>query len=158
MANKKVAGPNRFYPKDVWKKKDEYDVIIGCSETGVKLAQHFALLREKVLLADSDISSLEELSPAYAGWIFKGDITSLDALTELGLEKASQIYVVTSNDAINVFIAQAASKIFKAEKICISLSDEKLKPLIEDTDIRSFSPASFDLETVDKIFLKEEEI
>ncbi|HOL22508.1 MAG TPA: TrkA family potassium uptake protein [bacterium] len=99
-----------------------YIIIIGCGKIGSYLAN---LLQDEhnVVVVDREEKSFSKLGDSFNGIYLSGDGLDPDVLKEAGIEKADALVVTTSNDNINIVVAQIAKKIFNVPKVVARVSD-----------------------------------
>lgn len=99
-----------------------YIIIVGCGKIGAYLAN---LLEDEhnVVIIDKDEKTFSKLKDTFNGIYIPGDALDPDILKEAGIEKADALVVTTSNDNINIVVAQIAKKIFNVPKVVARVSD-----------------------------------
>ncbi len=99
-----------------------YLIIVGCGKVGAYLAN---LLQDEnnVVVIDIDEKASSRLGDNFNGLYINGDGLDTEILKEAGIEKADAVAVTTSNDNVNIVIAQIAKKIFNVPKVVARVSD-----------------------------------
>ncbi|MCM8771509.1 MAG: NAD-binding protein [Candidatus Omnitrophica bacterium] len=117
-----------------------YIIIVGCGKIGSYLAK---ILDEKndVVVIDKDEKNFEKLGD-FNGMTIVGDALDIDILKESGIEKADAIAVTTSNDNVNIIIAQIAKKKFKIPRVIARISDPLKDEICKNFGIETINVTS----------------
>ncbi|HDN86604.1 MAG TPA: TrkA family potassium uptake protein [Candidatus Omnitrophica bacterium] len=98
-----------------------YIIIVGCGETGSKLAEDFSLGKDNVVVIDKNPRALSFLGPRFNGRTIVGDGLDLKILEEAGIKNADYLFVLTGKENTNLVIAQIGKKIYKVKKVIVQV-------------------------------------
>jgi len=114
-------------------------VIVGCNFIGRALSVALEKKGFNVTLVDKSLEAFEKLSPEYKGNALLGDATTENTLAKFSFQDLEAIFILTSSDNTNIFIAQMIRQKLKGnQRIIACLNDAN----------RSDTYNIFDLETV----------
>jgi len=117
-----------------------YIIIVGCGKIGSYLAKS---LDEKndVVIIDKDERSFEKLGD-FNGVTIIGDGLDIDTLKESGIERADAIAITTSNDNVNIVIAQIAKKKFNVSRVITRISEPAKEDICKNLGIETVNTTS----------------
>ena len=138
--------------------QDVYTIIVGCGRLGANLANAISDAQGNVLIMDINKDSFRKLSPSYGGLAINADATDLDALQEVGMDKASTVIAVTNNDNVNVMVAQLAREVFKVGEVIARLYDPERECVYQEFGIETICPAVLSMKEIDKILGKNQPV
>lgn len=135
-------------------------VIVGCGRVGSAVAQ-------RVLKAGHEVSCLDEDPEAHArlevdldgswedagGRFTVGTALEIDALLEVGLEKADAFIASTDGDNTNIVIAQIAAKRFNVPIVVARVLDPRRNEWYESQGLRTISGTLFAIRTLEEAVL-----
>lgn len=135
-------------------------VIVGCGRVGSAVAQ-------RVLKAGHEVSCLDEDPEAHArlevdldgswedagGRFTVGTALEIDALLEVGLEKADAFIASTDGDNTNIVIAQIAAKRFDVPIVVARVLDPRRNEWYESQGLRTISGTLFAIRTLEEAVL-----
>jgi len=86
-------------------------IIVGCGKVGQKITEMLSLENEhNITIIDPDYSVVSDLTNEYDIMGVEGSGTSIDILTEAGIENADILIAVTGSDEINIITCLIAKK------------------------------------------------
>ena len=105
--------------------------VIGCGKLGSSIANELSRRELDVIIIDNDESSFALLSDDFSGVPKVADATDLDALANIGVENAGEVYITTGNDNLSLFLAHACAIIFKIPYVYVRFDDPTLGILVQ---------------------------
>jgi len=98
-----------FFMKEIF--QDMNIIIVGCGKVGQKITEMLSLENEhNITIIDPDYSVVSDLTNEYDIMGVEGSGTSIDILTEAGIENADILIAVTGSDEINIITCLIAKK------------------------------------------------
>lgn len=94
----------KFFEKK--QKNAETIVIIGCNPVGAALAGLFSAHGYQTSVVDQSAENFENLPPTYLGNVILGNIEENQVEQDAAIQNADKIFIVTSSDVFNIYIAQ----------------------------------------------------
>lgn len=86
-------------------------IIVGCGKVGQKITEMLSLENEhNITIIDPDYSVVSDFTNEYDIMGVEGSGTSIDTLTEAGIENADILIAVTGSDEINIITCLIAKK------------------------------------------------
>ncbi|MEL6407728.1 MAG: TrkA family potassium uptake protein [Chloroflexota bacterium] len=116
-----------------------YIIIIGCGRLGSLLATELSSAGDEVVVIDRDASEFDKLSVDFSGYTIAGDAVEKAVLREAGIAEADALFAVTSQDNINLMVAQIASRIFDVETVIARIDDPDREAIYREFGIRTVS-------------------
>lgn len=98
-------------------------LIIGCGETGSRLAQSLDRLGFDVAIIEENKNKFELLSEDFSGLCVHGSATDVDVLRNAGSSRADIAIVVTNNDNVNIMVARTLDVEFGIKDVYVRLFD-----------------------------------
>lgn len=126
------------------KKKFKHAIVIGNSKMASELATTLSKINEYVTLIDTNKEVLKNLPTTYLGNTLVGDALEYSVLDSADAKRADIIFVLSSDDAKNIFIAHMAKTYFNIGRVIIHLEDDNLAHALENTDIDYVSPTGIE--------------
>jgi len=112
-----------------------YIIIVGCSEIGSRLAKSFSSGKDNVVVIDKSRRALKNLGPGFNGRAVNANGGDLGVLKEAGIESADVLVVLTSNENLNLVIAQAAKKIYNVKKAVVQIQSPQKEEVFKKKGI-----------------------
>lgn len=138
------------------KKENLIVLVAGCGQYGSCIASQLDQSGESVVGVDLDQQAFDRLAPNYTGVTVVGDASDIEVLRLCGIDKSKAVISVTSDDNINLMIAQIASEIYEVPMIVSKVSDSSLSNVEATMNITVYCPARAMTQVVmDSLILKE---
>ena len=125
---------------NIFNKKNDYTIIVGCGNLGVNLATEIYESDNDVLVIDSDENAIKNLPSNYGGLAIISDGTDIDTLKEANIEKATSVIAVTNDDNVNIMVSLLAREIFKIKNVIARLDNPDRKCIYEEFNIETICP------------------
>ncbi|GHV29402.1 potassium uptake protein TrkA [Clostridia bacterium] len=107
-------------------------LVVGCGKIGSRLANLLYKKGHFVSVIDRKPEKFEYLDSNFPGLITQGIPIDLEALKKAGIEGCDAIAAVTSNDNMNITVAQIAKKIFGIGRVIARVQDPSKRELYLD--------------------------
>ncbi len=91
-------------------------------------------------MIDRDASSFDKLDAGFSGFQVQGDVVEPEVLGRAKLSNADVVLAVTTDDNINLMVAQVAKKIYKVPRVIARVYDPGREGLFGDLDIETLCP------------------
>ena len=98
-------------------------IIVGCGETGCRLAAQLDELGHDVAVIDVNADKFEGLPEDFGGLCVRGSGTEDDVLKRAGCENADAAAILTSNDNVNIMSAEILGKFYGIKNVYVRLLD-----------------------------------
>jgi len=93
-------------------------VIAGAGELGQLLAEKLTVNHHDVVLVDSSVETLEQISDSLEVKLLEGSCIDLETLNRANIRNADVLLAMSGDDAANALACQIASRMGKAKTIC----------------------------------------
>ncbi|MFZ7128602.1 MAG: potassium channel family protein [Desulfobacterales bacterium] len=123
-------------------KNSLYIVIVGCGRLGSHLANQLSGAGHSVVVIDRDEATFTDLSPDFSGFRLEGDATRTAVLREAKLKDADVCLAATSEDNVNLMVAQVARKVFNVPHVLARVFDPRREQVFDRLDIETICPTS----------------
>jgi trk system potassium uptake protein TrkA len=124
-------------------------VVVGCGRLGSYIADTLSRQGHSVVVVDRHGTAFAELSGEFSGFSVEGDATEVAVLRQAKLDKADALIAATEDDAVNMLVAQVASRHFKVKKVLARVFDRNREDLCSRLGIETVCPS----DVVGDIFL-----
>ncbi|MEG1862600.1 MAG: TrkA family potassium uptake protein [Oscillospiraceae bacterium] len=123
-------------------------LIVGAGKVGSHLAQVLEGLGDEVSIIDDNGANLELLEN-FSGLRISGVAIDVDVLKSAGIENCDAVAAVTSNDNVNLMVAQIAQDIFHVPKVLCRVYDPARKTVFsQNFSIATICPTSITVDGV----------
>jgi len=129
--------PNLFGGKT---KDAQYIVVIGCGRLGSLLAAQLSAQGHSVVVIDRNESAFENLSGEFSGFQIVGDAAELATLKQAKADKADCLLAVTTEDNVNLMVAQISKTVFEIPAVLARVFDPAREAIYAEFDIETISP------------------
>ncbi len=116
-----------------------YGIIVGSGRLGAALALSLSDEGHDVVVVDRDPDSLGRLGSGFNGRTVQGTGIDKDVLLRAGIGQADFVCAVTSDDLVNLTVAQLAKRVFGVDRVVARIFDPQREGLYEDLGIESIS-------------------
>jgi trk system potassium uptake protein TrkA len=117
-----------------------YIVIVGCGSVGSELATGLSAEGHNVVVVDSDPAAFERLGSAFDGITVLGDGTDTSILLDAGSDQADVIAAVTSDDNVNITVAQVASSVLGVPKVVARVFEPQREAVFKELGLATVCP------------------
>lgn len=121
-------------------KDAQYIVVIGCGRLGSLLASQLSAQGHSVVVIDQKESAFENLSSEFSGFQVTGDASELATLRRAKAEKASCLLAVTTEDNVNLMVAQIGQMVFEIPAVLARVFDPAREVIYREFGIETISP------------------
>ncbi len=121
-------------------KKSQYIVIVGCGRLGSLLAGQLSSQGHSVVVIDQREICFNNLSSEFSGFSVVGDAAEIATLRQAKVSKADCLLAVTSEDNINLMVAQIARTVFEVPTVLARVFDPAREAIYQELEIDTISP------------------
>ncbi|MGB3788593.1 MAG: TrkA family potassium uptake protein [Phormidesmis sp.] len=121
-------------------KRSQYIVIVGCGRLGALLAGQLSSQGHSVVVIDQQEKTFNNLSSEFSGFNVVGDAAELATLRQAKVDKADCLLAVTSEDNINLMVAQIARTVFEIPTVLARVFDPAREAIYQELEIDTISP------------------
>lgn len=114
-------------------------VIIGCGNTGSRLANDLDKLGYNVSVIDCDKDKAELLYDKFSGRYICGNATDVDVLKGAGCANADMTIVVTNSDNVNIMVARVLDFEFSVSNTYVRVSDPSREAVFRRLGLKTVS-------------------
>lgn len=127
-------------------------LVIGCHRVGSNLARALDLAGHDVAVLaenEADLERLDRFSDyEFSGMCYCGIPVDVEVLRNAGIEHVEAVACVTSDDNINLMVAQIANTMFHIDKVICRVADPVSKDVFSNEfGLRVISPTNLTVET-----------
>ena len=123
-------------------KNSKYIVVVGCGRLGSLLANRLSRDGNSVVVIDRVETVLDDLSPDFSGFRINGDATHMAVLKAAKLKNADVLIATTSEDNVNLMVAQVAQKVFRVPHVLARVFDPRREEIYAQLGIETICPTS----------------
>lgn len=117
-------------------------LVVGCGLLGRKIARTMDKMGWDVSVLSNVENDLEFLENDFAGVTFRGFPMDLRNLREAGIESCDAVAVTTSDDNLNITVAQIARDYFGIQNVVARVSDPTRESIFERMGLHTICPTN----------------
>jgi K+ transport systems, NAD-binding component len=119
-------------------------LVIGVSKLGAEIANYESLNGVDIAIVDINEGAFRKLDERFSGYKIIGNALDFSTLKKAHIEEASDVCIVTNDDATNIFLTYLVTHYYPNKKIILRLNDEKkIKILPKNQNISSICPSIY---------------
>lgn len=123
--------------------KSQYHiVIVGCGRLGSLLANRLSAQGHSVITIDNNPHAFSNLSTEFSGFRIEGDATEFSTLERAKMAQSEIVIASTSDDNVNLMVAQVAKKICNVSHVVARVFDPKKEATFQEMGIDTICPTS----------------
>lgn len=126
--------------------KSYYIVIVGCGRLGGMLADRLSATGNQLVVIDKYENRFDKLSSEFSGFRLVGDASELSVLRRAKIEQADFLFATTTEDNINLMVAQIAKTVFNVPRVVARVFDPARETIYEGFGIDTISPTNLTAE------------
>lgn len=130
-----------------------YIVIVGCGSLGAELATSLSAEGHNIVVVDNDPDAFSQLGLAFNGVTVVGNGTDISALREAGCENADAVAAVTSDDNVNITVAEIASTILKVPKVVARVFEPQREAVFKELGLATVCPTLTGVDVIREVLL-----
>jgi trk system potassium uptake protein TrkA len=119
-----------------------YIIVVGCGRLGSHLANTLGREGHSLVVIDRDKQAFAALSVDFSGFQLEGDAVELAMLRQAKTGNADLVIASTSEDNVNLMVAQVAKTVFKVPRVLARVFDPKRERIYRELDIETVSPVA----------------
>ena len=131
-------------------------VIVGCGRVGSTVAKKMLAAGHEVSVLDEDPEAIAQLDKGQElGWeemggsFTVGTALELDALIEVGIDRADAFVASTDGDNTNLVIAQIAQRRFNVPTVVVRVLDPARAKWYEEQGLKTVCPTQIAIEMLE---------
>jgi trk system potassium uptake protein len=131
-------------------------VIVGCGRVGSSIAKTMLAEGHEVSVLDEDPEAIAQLEKGEErGWedmggaFTVGTALEIDALLEVGIDRADAFVASTDGDNTNLVIAQIAQRRFNVQKVVVRVLDPARARWYRDQGLTTVCPTQIAIEMLE---------
>lgn len=118
-----------------------YVVIVGCGQTGSRLANRLSAQGQSVVVIDRRPESFAALSLEFSGFSLEGDGTDAACLEQAKIGQADLVVAATREDAVNMMVAQLAQRVYKVPRVVVRVFHPERASFCRELGLTTICPA-----------------
>jgi len=115
-------------------------IIVGCGDVGAELAKTLSASDHNVTVIDRNSSAFRRLGSGFNGATVHGPGIDVDVLTSAGVQSADAVAAVTSEDNVNIMVAQIARQIFGVNRVVARIYDISREHVYKEFGLETVCP------------------
>lgn len=128
-------------------------LVVGCGRAGANLVLLLEQLGHDVSVLDANPQELERLNEfeghEFAGVSMAGIPIDVDALRRAGIETCDAVAIATTDDSVNIMVAQIASDVFGVSRVVTRITDPTLKDFfVEHFGLKAVCPTNLSAQSM----------
>ncbi len=123
-------------------------LIIGCGKVGSTLCNRLSAQGNDVSVISGDRSEFNDLSPDFSGYTTLGVAIDQDVLKRAGIENCDALVAVTSDDNMNLMVAQLAKEFFHVPRIFARVNDPRKNEVFKEFGLETICPTNLTVSTL----------
>ena len=131
--------------------RSHFIVIVGCGRLGGMLANRLSASGNQLVVIDRSESKFDKLSTDFSGFKIVGDAVELNVLRQAKVEKADFLFATTTEDNVNLMVAQVAKNVFNVPRVIARVFDPARESIYSEFGIDTISPTNLSAEAFMKL-------
>jgi len=123
-------------------------LILGCGRVGTMLALRLAGEKWDVTVVDGNPDAFVALGDRFSGRRISGRIMDEETLRTAGLDGADLVAILTSDDIVNLMVAQLARNKFQTGRVLVRVRDANKAGAYQELGLRTICPSRMELEAI----------
>lgn len=128
-------------------------LVVGCGRTGARIVRILEQMGHQVSVLDANPDQLQRLESIdgyhFSGVAVVGIPIDVDVLRQTGIETCDAVAIVTSDDSVNIMVAQIAKDIFHVQRVITRITDPGLKDLFaKEFGLRAICTTNLTVESI----------
>lgn len=115
-------------------------VVVGCGRLGAMLASSLSREGHQLVVIDRRASAFDKLAVDFSGFKIVGDAVERHILEQAHVEQADYLFATTTEDNINLMVAQVAKVIFNVPRVVARVYDPGREQVYGEFGIDTVSP------------------
>lgn len=115
-------------------------VIVGCGRLGGMLANSLSRAGHQLVVIDRRAAAFDKLTVDFSGFTVLGDAVERHILEQARVGQADYLFATTTEDNINLMVAQVAKVIFNVPRVVARVYDPGREEVYAEFSIDTVSP------------------
>lgn len=120
--------------------RSQYIIIVGCGRLGGSLANQLSRAGHQIVVIDRREGAFDKLSADFSGFRIMGDASEIDVLRQAHIEQATYLFAATTQDNLNLMVAQIAKTLFHVPYVVARVFDPLREQIYSEFGIETVSP------------------
>lgn len=125
-----------------------YIIIVGCGQTGSRLANRLSAIGHSVVVIDPRRDAFAALGAEFSGFCLEGDGTDRSCLGLAKIDRADLVVAATREDAVNMMVAQLARLLYRVPRVVARVFHPGRAAFCRELGLETICPADTMAETV----------
>jgi len=121
------------------------------------LANRLSATGNQLVVVDRQESKFDKLSTEFSGFKVVGDANEVSVLRKAHTEKADFVFATTTEDNINLMVAQMAQTVFDVPNVIARVYDPQREAIYSKFGIKTISPTKLSAESFMRLLDKTDE-
>jgi trk system potassium uptake protein TrkA len=130
--------------------ESKHIVIVGCGRLGSTLANQLSKEGHRLVVIDRRPAAFDKLTVDFSGYKILGDAIERHILEQARVGQADYLFATTTEDNINLMVAQVAKVIFNVPVVVARVFDPGREQVYSEFGIDTVSPTRL----MSKVFLE----
>lgn len=126
--------------------RSEYIIIVGCGRLGGSLANQLSREGHQIVVIDRREAAFDKLSADFSGFRLMGDASEVAVLRQANIERATTLFAATTQDNLNLMVAQIAKTFFHVPHVVARVFDPLREQIYGEFGIDTVSPVKLSAE------------
>jgi len=122
------------------KAEAQYVIVAGCGRLGAHVAGELSRAGHSVVVVDLDEKRFALLPVEFGGFRLEGDATEVAVLKQAKADKADRLIAVTSDDNVNLVVAEIGRNVFQIPLVFARVSDPQREAIFRELDVHTVCP------------------
>lgn len=131
-------------------------LIVGCGKVGSKLSSSLSRDGHDVAVVSNHGEDFRQLDSDFKGLTIEGVEVDQDVLQRAGISACDCLAAVSSDDNINIMVAQLAKRIFKVPKVITRILDPEREEVFSHFGLQTVCPTRLIVDAVSTAALESE--
>jgi trk system potassium uptake protein TrkA len=123
-----------------------YIIIVGCGRLGSVLANRLSVAGHQLVVVDQRATQFDQLTTEFSGFKIVGDASEISVLRQANIQRADCLFATTTQDNINLMVAQIAKKMFNVQKVVARVYDPAREVIYSNFGVETISPTKLSTE------------
>mgnify|MGYP000305073946 CR=1 FL=1 len=119
----------------------QYVVIVGCGQTGSRLANRLSVMGHSVVVIDQRRDAFAALGAEFSGFCLEGDGTDKACLDQAKISQADLVVAVTREDTVNMMVAQVTRHLWHIPRVVARVFHPALAAFCRKLGLETICPA-----------------
>ncbi|NJL92356.1 MAG: TrkA family potassium uptake protein [Anaerolineae bacterium] len=120
--------------------RSDYIIVVGCGRLGSILASRLSGIGHRVVVIDRREAAFDKLTNEFSGFQIVGDASEMAVLRAAKIAQADYLFATTTEDNLNLMVAQIAGSIFNVPHVIARVYDPTRESIYRRLNVEMISP------------------